>query len=126
MGQRVHRLNALTLSSADAELCRRDIRRHSAAMLREDAERAATPTALPQSSSKRVATGRGAQVRAANLLHAQRILRTLHPDADDDRVAFCMRAFGRRLKAREWRNFRRAVQAGDEALVIKLGALFTA
>jgi stalled ribosome alternative rescue factor ArfA len=117
------RPEALTLSVATPH-ARRVMRRHSNAMLRDDLERARVEHRVGSTSSyKKSAKGN----RNATSEVAREVCQWGGIDAKrlqlaslDERAKLCVKAFGRALKAREWRNLQKALDTENREVIAKL------
>ena len=111
-----------------AKHVKRTLRRHDAAMLREDLERArvehrVTSTSSHKRSSKGLkhsTTEATREVRQWGGIDARQFqLASL-----DERAKLCVKAFGRALKAREWRNLQKALATENREVIAKLAKGF--
>lgn len=101
-------------------------RRHAAAMLREDIERASvvdvrvSDHARNRKGMHRVNREATREARQHGGIDA----RLLTLASTDERATYCKERFGRTLSSREWRNLSRAVSKNDQRLIVKLSAAF--
>ena len=117
----------LVLSSGCANAHRAYLR-HDAAMLRDETERAlaehrVTSTSSHKRSSKGLkhsTTEATREVRQWGGIDAKQLqLASL-----DERAKLCVKAFGRALKAREWRNLQKALATENREVIAKLAKGF--
>lgn len=107
---------------------KRTLRRHDAAMLRDDIERARVEHRVGSTSSwKRSSKGhRHSVVEATREVRQWGGIdaRQLQLASLDERAKLCVIAFGRALKAREWRNLQKALATENREVIAKLAKGF--
>tara|TARA_R110002167_G_scaffold9533_2_gene43409 strand:+ start:818 stop:1228 length:411 start_codon:yes stop_codon:yes gene_type:complete len=117
----------LTLSVA-TKCAKRMVRRHDAAMLRDATERALVESRVGSTSSwKRSSKGyRHSVVEATREVRQWGGVdaRQLQLASLDERAKLCVKAFGRALKAREWRNLQKALDTDNREVIAKLAKGF--
>jgi hypothetical protein len=106
----------------------RAVRRHDAAMLRDANERALAESRVGSTSSwKRSSKGyRHSVVEATREVRQWGGIdaKQLQLASLDERAKLCVKAFGRALKAREWRNLQKALDTDNREVIAKLAKGF--
>jgi len=107
---------------------KRTLRRHDAAMLRDEMERARVEHHVGSTSSwKRSSKGyRHSVVEATREVRQWGGIdaKQFQLASLDERAKLCVKAFGRSLKAREWRNLQKALDTDNREVIAKLAKGF--